>query len=43
MADLRLKSCVRIKKYRAYKGEVGKLRQMFSNVSLTQSRRTRSG
>lgn len=25
MADLQLKSCVRIKKYRAYKGEVGKI------------------
>ncbi len=25
MADLRLKSCVRIKKYRAYKGEAGKI------------------
>ncbi len=25
MADLRLKSCVRVKKYRAYKGEVGKI------------------
>ncbi|MGF6980090.1 transposase InsO family protein [Paraburkholderia sp. JPY465] len=25
MGDLRLKSCVRIKKYRAYKGEVGKI------------------
>ncbi|MGF6727293.1 putative transposase [Paraburkholderia sp. GAS41] len=25
MVDLRLKSCVRVKKYRAYKGEVGKI------------------
>ena len=25
MADLQLKSCVRVKKYRAYKGEVGKI------------------